>query len=323
MTGNREYKSDVFSMLMEDPVNALELYNAMNGSAYTDPGMVSMCRLDGGISLSIRNDAAFVLDMMLSIYEHQSTVCPNMPLRNFFYLANIWKKAVKNRELLSREHIKLPTPKFAVFYNGEEEQPEQYELKLSDAFERPVEDPELELKCMVYNINSGKNESLKSRCPFLREYMIFVDYVRGNLEEEKDSKDLEKAINRAIDRCMEEDVLKEFLTERRDEVVKVMTLDYTFERRLELTKRDATASGMANGLKQGRAAGEVQKLIQQTCKKYRKGLTVEETAEMLEDDTEVIGKIYDAIKETGTDNIEEIYEKYLMGETSGIPGNVR
>ena len=323
MTGNGEYKSDVFSMLMEDPVNALELYNAMNGSAYTDPGMVSMCRLDGGISLSIRNDAAFVLDMMLSIYEHQSTVCPNMPLRNFFYLANIWKKAVKNRELLSREHIKLPTPKFAVFYNGEEEQPEQYELKLSDAFERPVEDPELELKCMVYNINSGKNESLKSRCPFLREYMIFVDYVRGNLEEEKDSKDLEKAINRAIDRCMEEDVLKEFLTERRDEVVKVMTLDYTFERRLERTKRDATASGMANGLKQGRAAGEVQKLIQQTCKKYRKGLTVEETAEMLEEDTEVIGKIYDAIKETGTDKREEIYEKYVMGETSGIPGNVR
>ncbi|MGN0388477.1 MAG: hypothetical protein ACI4ER_06645 [Suilimivivens sp.] len=263
MTGNREYKSDVFSMLMEDPVNALELYNAMNGSAYTDPGMVS------------------------------------------------------------REHIKLPTPKFAVFYNGEEEQPEQYELKLSDAFERPLEDPELELKCTVYNINSGKNESLKSRCPFLREYMIFVDYVRGYLEEEKDSKDLERAINRAIDRCMEENVLKEFLTERRDEVVKVMTLDYTFERRLELTKRDATANGMANGLKQGleqglrqgfkqgRTAGEMQKLIQLTCKKYQKGLTVEETAEMLEEDAETIGKIYAAIKDAGTDDIEGIYEKYL------------
>ena len=210
---------------------------------------------------------------------------------------------MKNRELLSREHIKLPTPKFAVFYNGEEEQPEQYELKLSDAFERPLEDPELELKCMVYNINSGKNESLKSRCPFLREYMIFVDYVRGYLEEEKDSKDLERAINRAIDRCMEENVLKEFLTERRDEVVKVMTLDYTFERRLELTKRDATANGMV--------AGEVQKLIQLTCKKYQKGLTVEETAEMLEEDTETIRKIYDAIKIVGTDDVEEIYKQYF------------
>ena len=82
-----------------------------------------------------------------------------------------------------------------------------------------------------------------------------------------------------------------------------MTLDYTFERRLELTKRDATANGMV--------AGEVQKLIQLTCKKYQKGLTVEETAEMLEEDTETIGKIYDAIKTTGTDDVEEIYKEYL------------
>ena len=82
-----------------------------------------------------------------------------------------------------------------------------------------------------------------------------------------------------------------------------MTLDYTFERRLELTKRDATANGMV--------AGEVQKLIQLTCKKYQKGLTVEETAEMLEEDIETIGKIYDAIKTAGTDDVEEIYKEYL------------
>ena len=157
MTGNREYKSDVFSMLMEDPVNALELYNAMNGSAYTDPGMVSMRRLDGGISLSIRNDAAFVLDMMLSIYEHQSTVCPNMPLRNFFYLANIWKKAVKNRELLSREHIKLPTPKFAVFYNGEEEQPEQ---------ENQEEEPQYPV---FENTTQRPQEQSQEPFPFMQE----------------------------------------------------------------------------------------------------------------------------------------------------------
>ena len=94
-----------------------------------------------------------------------------------------------------------------------------------------------------------------------------------------------------------------------------MTLDYTFERRLELTKRDATASGMANGLKQGleqgRASGKVQKLIQLTYKKYQKGLAVEETAEMLEEDAEVIAKIYDAIKKAGTDDIEVIYKQYV------------
>lgn len=59
MNENREYKSDVFSMLMEDKRYALEVYNALNGSAYTDPEQVEMVRLERGVSLSIRNDAAF------------------------------------------------------------------------------------------------------------------------------------------------------------------------------------------------------------------------------------------------------------------------
>lgn len=50
MTGNREYKSDVFSMLMENPQNALDLYNAMNQSDYEDPELVEICVLDKGIS---------------------------------------------------------------------------------------------------------------------------------------------------------------------------------------------------------------------------------------------------------------------------------
>lgn len=35
MSGNREYKSDVFSMLMQDKERALQLYNAMMGLAMT------------------------------------------------------------------------------------------------------------------------------------------------------------------------------------------------------------------------------------------------------------------------------------------------
>ena len=79
MAGNREYKSDVFSMLMEEPWYALEVYNAVNQSDYRDPGLVDVCKLDRGISLSVRNDAAFILDMNLSVYEHESTVCPTCP----------------------------------------------------------------------------------------------------------------------------------------------------------------------------------------------------------------------------------------------------
>lgn len=40
--GNKEYKSDVFSMLMQDRRRALEVYNAINGTAYDDPAQVEL-----------------------------------------------------------------------------------------------------------------------------------------------------------------------------------------------------------------------------------------------------------------------------------------
>ena len=252
MAGNREYKSDVFSMLMEDPKNALALYNAMNNSDYKDPEQVEICLLDRGISLTVRNDASFVLDMNLSIYEHQSTVCPNMPVRSLIYFTCILEGLVKDQNIYGRRLIKIPTPKFAVFYNGEEEQPEQYELRLSDAFEHPVENPEIELVCKVYNINYGKNQELLEKCPFLKEYMIFVDYVREN-HRVNGYENLEHSIETAIDRCIEENVLRKFLMEHRSEVVKVMRLDYTFDRQLTLEREDSRAEGRA----EGRIEGEI------------------------------------------------------------------
>jgi hypothetical protein len=238
MTGNREYKSDVFSMLMEDKNNALQVYNAVNGSEYTDPELIEMYTLEKGVSLSIRDDAAFVLDMNLSIYEHQSTICPNMPVRELIYFTYILQRIIKNRNIYGRSLVRIPIPRFAVFYNGEENQPAQFDMRLSDAFEHPVENPEIELICKVYNINFGHNDELLDRCPVLKEYMIFVDYVREN-HKENNYDNLQDAIERAIDRCMEENILREFFMEHRSEVVKVMQLDYTFDRQILLEREEA------------------------------------------------------------------------------------
>ena len=130
---NREYKSDVFSMLMEIPEHALQVYNALNGTAHSDPAQLEMKRLDKGIYLSIRNDASFVLDSYLNLYEHQSTVCPNMPLRCLIYTAGLLEDLVKHRDLFSSTLIKIPAPRYVGFYNGRQEQPDQQILKLSDA----------------------------------------------------------------------------------------------------------------------------------------------------------------------------------------------
>jgi hypothetical protein len=287
MAGNREYKSDVFSMLMEDKRNALQVYNAVNGSDYDDPEVVEICTLDRGISLTIRNDVAFVVDANLSVYEHQSTVCPNMPLRSLIYVTEILKTMTRSDNIFSKRLLKIPTPKFAVFYNGTQEEPEQYEMKLSDAYEHPTDKPELELICRVYNINKGKNRELLEKCPILKEYMVFVEYVR-QYNKETGYEDLGKAINEAINRCVEEGVLKDFLIRRRAEVVKMTQLDYTFERQIMLEKKYSREEGIDEG--------ELKSLILQISKKKAKNCTVSETADMLETDETLVEKVYDALE---------------------------
>ncbi len=351
MKGNREYKSDVFSMLMEDPRNALDLYNAMNGSNYADPDLVEINTLDKGISLTVRNDASFVLDLHLSIYEHQSSVCPNMPVRSLIYFSNILEGMIKGRNIYGHKLVKIPTPHFAVFYNGDEDQPEIYEQRLSDAFEHPMDRPEAELICTIYNINYGKNKELLEKCRFLREYMIFIDYVR-DFYRENDYEDLDDCIERAIDRCIEENVLREFLIRHRSEVVKVTKLDYTFDRQITLERiesreegreeglaegleeglkagreeglkagreeglkagrAEGRAQGIAEGEKKGRAEGEIRKTIQVICKKVNKQKSLEQTALEMEEDTEDIRLLYD-ITQSYAPNCDEdrIYQTYL------------
>ena len=166
-------------------------------------------------------------------------------------------------------------------------------MRLSDAFEQPTDRPELELVCHVYNINRGKNAELLSKCQTLREYMYFVDLVRDYHETVGD---LEEAIGCAIQRCIEEDVLKEFLMEHRTEVMHVMTLDYTFERRLELQRAEAEETGRLEGRKEG----EQEKLYQQIEKKLRKNKSLEQIAEELEETPEMIRALYEQMQARDT-----------------------
>ena len=243
MTENREVKSDVFSMLMEDKKNALEVFNTLNGSDYQDPELVEIKTLEKGISLTIRNDAAFIIDMNLNIYEHQSTYNPNMPTRALIYVAEIIKEIITNTDLFSRSKVLLPTPRFVVFYNGKERRPEEEELRLSDLFQNPTDNPELELICKVYNINSEKFPNVLDRCSVLKEYTEFIDKVR-----EFELAGCSKPIESAIDWCVGHHILEQFLQSRKPEVLKAMTLDMTFEHREVYIKAEAKAEGKAEDI---------------------------------------------------------------------------
>lgn len=133
----RNYRDTLFRMLFRDKERLLSLFNAVNGTHYDDPGELMITTLEGALYLGMKNDVSCMIDMMMQLYEHQSTVNPNMPLRNLFYVSDLLQKYVyeKGLDIYSRKQIKIPTPKFVVFYNGEEEQPERKEFLLKNKAE--------------------------------------------------------------------------------------------------------------------------------------------------------------------------------------------
>ena len=244
----RNYKDTVSRMLFREPENALSLYNALNGTSYTDASQITFNMLDNAIYMGMQNDISFLIMNEVNLYEHQSTYNLNMPLRDLFYVAELLQVYVKDQSLYSSKLIKLPTPHFVVFYNGVEGKTERRILRLSEAFEVPTDDPELELKVTILNINSEMNEDLKEKCPVLKQYTQYVEQVRCNSM----NMSLEQAVEEAIEYCIRHNILKEFLSKQKAEVIKMSIFEYDEEREMELIRRDEREIGERIGAERER-----------------------------------------------------------------------
>ena len=249
VTVNREYKSTVFAQLFKDKKKLLSLYNALNNSNYTDDDDLEIVTLENAIYMSMKNDLAFLLDCKLHLYEHQSTPNPNMPLRDLFYVSKEYEKLINKKSLYSKNIIKIPAPRFIVFYNGMESQPERMELKLSDLYQIAEPEPMLELKVIMLNINDGNNEALKKSCKVLKDYMQYVNRVRKYVYEYEMK--LEDAVERAVTECIKENILKDFLIENRAEVIAMSIFEFDEEREMKLIREEEYQSGLEDGLKKG------------------------------------------------------------------------
>lgn len=228
---------------------------------------------------------------------------PNMPLRDLYYVAEELRKIAPPDTLYHRKKVKIPAPRFVVFYNGMEKQPEKNVCRLSDMFERREKEPELELKVTAININPGYNEDLKEKCESLKGYMEFVKKVR-------DRKDtgmkVEEAVRQAVDECVSEKILTEFFTEHRKEIIEMGIFEFD----QELHDKALLEDGEAIGLEKG----ELRKLISQVCKKMKKNQSLERIAGDLVEEVSVIEPIYAVAKESAPDyDIDEIFQKINEG----------
>lgn len=249
LIANRKYKDTIFRWIFSQIENLLSLYNAVTGKNYQNPEELEIVTLENAIYMGMKNDLAFVLEMGLYLYEHQSTYNPNIPLRDLFYIASEYQKLVDEKSLYSSGIQKIPTPNFLVFYNGiDRDVPDRTELRLSDAFENPMQDPALELKVTMLNINAGHNEELMENCHVLWEYAEYVARVRKYAAEMP----LNEAVELAITECINEGILTEFLQHNRAEVYKVSIFEYDKEKEEKKLRKAERECGREEGRKEGR-----------------------------------------------------------------------
>lgn len=239
----RNHRDNVFCILYSDRRNLLSLYNAVNGTNYRNEEELTVVTLDYAICVRMKNDAAFVIDSRLNLYEQQSTVNPNMPLRSLYYVAEELKGLMPMSRLYGKTRVKIPEPRFIVFYNGTEEQPAERILRLSDLYESFSGKPELELAVRQINLG-GCNPGFLEKCESLRGYVIFVNKVRAKREA---GEDVEAAVTEAVDECIRENVLRDFFKLHRNEVVDVGIYEFDAELYERVIKEESREEGRAEG----------------------------------------------------------------------------
>jgi predicted transposase/invertase (TIGR01784 family) len=246
LTANRKYKDTVFRMLFSDRKNLLSLYNAVNGSAYEDEAALEIVTLENAIYMGMKNDLAFIVDTGLFLYEHQSTYTPNMPLRDLFYISAEYQKFVNHRSLYSSVIQKIPAPNFIVFYNGPEKKEDSWINYLSEAYQNLSGEPNLELKVLTLNINEGHNGELMEQCQILREYAQYVAKVREYARETE----LDVAVEQAVNDCIQNNILTEFLRKNKSEVIAMSIFEYDKEEEEKKLRKAEFEAGREAGKKE-------------------------------------------------------------------------
>ena len=257
-SADRTYKARLFAMIFSEKENLLELYNAVNGTHYEDAELLEVNTLENAIYMSMRNDLSFVIDSRLSLYEHQSTRNPNLPLRFLFYIADLYSGMLRGADLYGRKRIPLDTPHFLIFYNGQEAMPERMTLRLSDSFKIAEETPQLELTATMWNINIGNNRRLMEASRTLRDYAEYTSRVRKYARKMP----LEKAVECAVDECIRKGVLADFLCKNKAEAIKMSIYEYDEEDHKRILREEGREEGWEEGRKEGKIEGRIEGKIE-------------------------------------------------------------
>ena len=122
--------------------------------------------------------------------------------------------------------------------------------------------------------------------------MIFVNKV--NEKKYSENKDIRTAVTEAVDECIANGILSDFFSEHREEVIDVSVYDYDEEGRMRVEREE----------------GREEERISIIVKKVKKNKDIDTIASELEEGTETIKPLYDAVVAAAPDYD---MDKIMMG----------
>ena len=308
MSVNREYKDSVFSLYLSDPQRLIDVYNAVAKTNYPLDTPVEINTLTDVLYKNQINDLSFVLDgQVVVLIEHQSTINENMALRLYMYSARVYEKITKQKPLYKRKRVKIPVPQFIVLYNGNEPIPEYTVQKLSDSYMTEQENPQLELKVNIYNINYEVNAEIVRKSKSLNEYSRFIGKIKENLA---DGLSLEESIKQAIEYGVEHDIMREFLEANGTEVCNMLLSGWNIDEALAVSKEEGYEDGFEAGERRGVEYGEKKKQ-EEMIRAFQDVLSPEVIAEKIHVPVQYV---LDILKDDGAAMVCEPAQSYHNGK---------
>ena len=274
-----QYKDRLFKFIFgRDDENSkkwrLELYNALNGTNYTDPDALELNTIENVIYITMHNDISFLLGTEMNLYEQQSSRNPNMPLRGLLYFSQLYQNYLtKNgKNLISTQLVKIPTPEFIVFYTGSETDPKEWTLKLSDAFMNKDNSGAYEWTAKVLNIHPVYAKELQKSCKALYDYSSYVYRIKNNI---KSGMKNDEAIEEAITWAEKQHLLGNFFKIQKAEVIGMSLTEFDEDEFKRICRED----------------GRKEKAVEAARNLYINGVSIEIIAKSLNMTIEQVNEI--------------------------------
>lgn len=280
----RTYKDSLFCDIFRRKDYLQDVYRGLFGRDVSLQE-IRLMTLQGTFFNDEKNDVSFLAGKrQIVLMEHQSTLNENMPLRMFWYMAKLYRKQVPKDAPYRTRRLQLPAPCFYVFYNGLDPAPDEWEMRLSEAF--GGECSSLELCVKAYNINEMSGSRLLEKSRALKGYSVFVAQIRRKTAA---GVCLEGAVKQAIRYCIEQNLLAEYFLEREmEEVFDMVSFKWDPELAKRVQLQEAQEIGMEKGMEKG-----VTEIVLNMLKKKKWSLQdISEVSQWPLDKIESLGKMH-------------------------------